>query len=147
MFLCIWYLFEQISARVFLIHLFFYAGFYCTLKVCRCQDLLVLDGVYTRLKKGGGGGAGDWSSQDFLLGGPSDSFYREMFTSSRQTGTYWQWVLKLNRQGGQAPCPPPLGYVPGGRNSCIEEVLETCSMYHIFIFLNLFLQGFFGYVV
>ena len=29
-FLCIWYLFKQISARVFLILLFFYADFYCS---------------------------------------------------------------------------------------------------------------------
>ena len=69
MFLCIWYLFEQISARVFLIHLFFYAGFYCTLKVCRCQDLLVLDGVYTRLKKGGEGGQGTGVARIFSWGG------------------------------------------------------------------------------
>ena len=30
MFLYIWYFFAQISAWVFLIHLFFYAGFYCS---------------------------------------------------------------------------------------------------------------------
>ena len=28
--LCIWYHFEQISAWVFLIHLFFYVSIYCT---------------------------------------------------------------------------------------------------------------------
>ena len=55
--------------------------------------------------------------------------------------------IEVEQTGGAGPLPPPPGYVPGGRNSCIEEVLETCSMYHIFIFLNLFLQGFFGYVV
>ena len=29
MFLCVWYFLDQILARVSLIHLFFYAGFYC----------------------------------------------------------------------------------------------------------------------
>ena len=38
MFLCIRYLFEQISASAFLIHLFFYGGFYCMTKMNDEED-------------------------------------------------------------------------------------------------------------
>ena len=51
-FLCIWYLFDQISARVFLINLFFYASFYCIPKVHRNKT------DYPQNTEGWGGGEG-----------------------------------------------------------------------------------------
>ena len=41
----------------------------------------------------------------FPWGDQSDCFYKEMFTSSRQTGTY-QWMLYWGRTGKGEPGPP-----------------------------------------